>query len=238
MKKFIIPALLAVVAVVSGCKFEDALLYGEATMGRVSNGNIITDTGLTYVVSESECTGDFKSCDRIYILCDVLKKLEAENTYSVRLNGYAEVSVNETVRKSDQSEEWFGDDAVNLENGWFSGGYLNVYVKYSAVQGSDTKHRFSLMFDDTADNSDTLHFYLKHNGFGETYEKDPDNTKMTMDASYISFPVDSFLPAGSKGMNVKVEWDWYKIQNNQYLSETEHYGQTVYYAVSDTRSDF
>ena len=237
MKRFLFVALAAMVAL-TGCNLESALLYGQMTMGQVQNSNIITDDGLTYVVTENESDASYTSLDRILISCDVLEKLDEENTYSIRLLDYAAVTVSEPVAKTSESEEWFGDDGVNLTSGWLGGGYLNVYATISMLQSSKTQHRVRLMFDDTADNSDTLHFYLKHNGFGETFDDDPDNTGIGSYSTYLSFPINSFVPSDAKGINLKVEWDWFKTQNNQYITEKEHYYQTVYYQVSGTRADF
>ena len=237
--KQILFAALAAVLVFTGCNSESALIYGTMTMGQVRGSDIITDGGLTYMVTENEADSDYAKLDRILITCDVLEQLDSENTYSIRLLDYASVSVSAPVSRTAESDEWFGTDGVNLSSGWLSGGYLNVLATISMLQDSKTQHRIRLMFDDTADNTDTLHFYLKHNGFGETFDVDPKNTKMVSYSSYLSFPVDAYVPDGVKGINLKVEWDWFKIQNNQYITEKEHYSQTVYYEPSSkTRAEF
>ena len=232
-------AALAAMLVFTGCNMNSALLYNHIAIGRVQNSDIVTDDGLTYVVAENETGSDYTKLDRILVVCDVLEQLDDEKLYSVRLTDFASVEVSSPVNKTSQSEEWFGDDGINLESGWFSGGYLNVYATISMLQNSTADHRISLMFDDTADNSDTLHFYLKHNGFGETFDDDPTNAKIGRYSTYVSFPVDSFIPAGAKGANIKLEWDWFRIENNQYVTEKEHFSQSTYYEPGGTtRADF
>jgi hypothetical protein len=229
MKKFCFIALAAIMTFV-GCDKNSALYYGISDMGQVTNGNIVTDGGLTYIVTENESgSTDYKSLDRIVFLCDVLEKLEGDNTYSIRLQNYSSVLVSEPVNKTAQSEEWFGDDAIRMQSGWFSGGYLNMYVTMTMIQNSTTSHQIRLMFDDTVDNSDTLHFYLKHNGNGETYEADPTNSKIVEAAGYVSFPIDSYVPTGKNGINIRIDWDWYKSMDDRYSTEKEHYSETGYY---------
>ena len=237
MKKLLFIALAAILAL-TGCSTNSALLYNQMTMGQVRGADIISDDGLTYVVADNEASADYTGQSRILIVFDVLEKLDAENTYSIRLTDFAPVTVSTPVKRTSQSDDWFGDDGINLQSGWFSGGYMNVYATITKLQGSATAHRISLMLDDTADNSDTLHFYLKHNGFGETFDDDPENANATTYSTYVSFPVSSFIPDGSKGINIRVDWDWFKIENNSYVCEKEHYTQTVYYEVNGTRADF
>ena len=237
MKKFAFVALAAMLAF-TGCNFDNALLYNQMTMGQVSGSNIVTDEGITYVVTENETESDYTGQERIVFRFDVLEKGTSENTYSIRLLDYATVFVSDPVNKSSQSEEWFGNDGINLESGWFSGEYLNLYLTITMLQGSKTEHRVRLMFDDTADNSDTLHFYLKHNGFGETYDSDSAISKIGRYSTYASFPVKSYIPSGADGINVKVEWDWFKMEGNQYLTEKEHHSESTYYSASSTRADF
>ena len=236
MKKFLIIALAAIVTF-AGCNKTTALYYGITDTGKVTNGTIVTDDGLTYIVTENETGADYKSLDRIIFLCDVLEELETENSYSIRLQNFSSMTVSSPVRKSAQSEEWFGDDAIRMQNGWFSSGYLNMYVSMTMVQGSSTSHQIRLMFDDTADNSDTLHFYLKHNGYGETYEADSTNTKIVEAAGYVSFPINAYVPKDKKGINVRIDWDWYKTVNSRYSTKKEHYHESGYYEATNRRED-
>lgn len=235
MKKFLFIALAAI-AVFVGCNKESALYYGMMTMGQVSgNGNIVTDGGLTYVITENNSEGDYTSLGRIMILCDVLEQLEGENTFSIRLQDYSSVVISTTVKKSEilGDEESLGTDAINMKSGWFSGGYLNVYATMTMIQDSQTAHNIRLMFNDTVDNSDTLHFYLKHNGHGETFETAEDKSKIVEAGGYLSFPVSGLIPSDVKGINVRIDWDWYKTVNGQYSTETEHHYQTGYYQAEE-----
>lgn len=238
MKKYLF-VVLAAIAVFVGCNKESALYYGMMTMGQVKeNGNIVTDEGLTYVIAENNSEGDYKSLGRIMILCDVLEKLEDDNTYSIRLQDFSSVVISSPLRLSVYPESWFGADAIQMKSGWFSGGYLNMFVTMTMIQNSTTSHDIRLMFDDTVDNSDTLHFYLKHDGKGETYESAKDKSKVVEAGGYVSFPINAFVPSDVKGIYVRIDWDWYKTATSEYTTETEHHTETTYYQVEGQRNNY
>lgn len=229
MKKFLIVALAAILAF-SSCMKNDVLIYNMSITGRVTNGRIVSDENIIYNVVESLTDDKLGDYDRVIVLCDVLEEVVSGKEFNVKLKDYAPMVTIIPVAKTSQNDEWFGSDAINMVQGWFSAGYLNMLVYITMVENSKTEHRISLMFNDTADNTDTLHFYLKHNGYGETYDVDPDNSKMKMSNGYVSFPLDAYVPDGAKGMPVSIEWDWFDNNGSDYIHDKKiHYKEKGYY---------
>ena len=226
--------LIAVITIsatmMTSCLDESDALYSETTMGNIESGKFVTDAGLTYTFTHQNCDGRIDTLKRAIVACDVLEKT-SETTYNACLNSFAPVMVRAPRRMSAYSDEVLGTDAINLAQGWFSGGYLNAFYYISAFSGSSTVHTIDLAFNDVrSSKSDTLFFELRHNGYGEVFDNVLYGDAWVIASGYASFPIDQLIPSGKSSAPVSISWSWYRQTGDAYITEREPKTEVTIYS--------
>lgn len=212
MKNFKL-SIIAVVAAVTAlaavsCQKEDnTLYYNNLTMGNIVNGRFVSDQGNTFNIVEQTCEGKIDTLSRAITLCDVLKETEGqEKEYDVRLRGYAPVLVKNAVKLDDAvSEEINVKDPIFIDQLWYSGGYINMLVKYPVdLSSKQSKHMVNLVWN--VDEKGTYILELRHNAFGEV--RSGSERDMYLAGGYVSFPLARLIGADTAKLTFK--WKWYK----------------------------
>ena len=211
---YIAAALMCIAAV--SCKKDTTLQYDNMTMGNVTEGRFVSDQGNIFNVVEKDQSlkQDLLEMNRAYILCDVLNKTTGglDNEYDIRLKAMVEVKTKDIILLgAEVGEENLVEDPIYIEQAWFSGGYLNLYVIFPIKEGSEIKHLVNLVQQETEEG---YLFKLTHNAYGEKL-----GTDTTFGGGYISFPINSLISEDSA--NVKLEWPWYKSSGQGLSQETE-----------------
>lgn len=197
--------ILAVVSV--SCQKDDTLYYNNLTMGNIVDGRFVSDQGNIFNIVDQTCEGKIEEMERAIVLCDVLNETNgAEKEYDVRLTDLRSVLEKSPVHVSEAvSEDIAAADPVNIEELWYSGGYLNMLISFYAVSESQTKHLINLVYD--KDEEGTYVFHLRHNAFGEVASMENLN-KMRLVGAYVSFPLRDAVAENEAKFAIK--WDWYK----------------------------
>ena len=211
---YIASALLCFASV--SCKKDTTLQYSNLTMGNITEGEFVSDQGNIFNITEKaeSIKKDILDMKRAYILCDVLNKTEGgrDNEYDVRLNAFAEVKVKDIIALgAEVTEESLVEDPIQVDQAWFSGGYLNLYIIFAMKEGSQTPHLVNLVQQESQEG---YVFKLTHNAYGENMDE-----KSVWGAGYISFPVNAIISENSA--KVKLEWTWYKSTGTSLSQETE-----------------
>ncbi len=212
--------LLAAVAVMTGCKKDDTLRYNNLTMGNIIGETIVSDQGNTFEIAETLFEVDLQKYEygRVLLMCDVLKKT-AENTYDIRLTGIESVLTKNVLPLSEATEpELTVEDAINIRDIWYGGGYLNLFIEFAQKEDSETKHRITLVHDDQSE-EDGYTFILRHNAYGETPSEEDREYRSAF--GYVSFPIARLINEDSADITIK--WKSHKrLPGGSYsLLETE-----------------
>lgn len=226
--KKILLILIAAVAVLTSCKQDDTLQYNNFTMGNVVDGTFISDQGNIFNVVEKTCTGDLESMKRAIMLCDVLKKVEGtDNVYDIRLNGLQEVLVKNHITKdfADADPEAVVNDPINIDQLWFSGGYMNLLLVYEMKRGSTQRHLVNLVLDEEASSAGKYVFNLRHNSFGESLTLNENDVVLA--GAYASFPMNNLIKEESADITIK--WKWYKNAGQGWSSEVQENSFNITY---------
>lgn len=213
IRKTLICIAAAAIAAVS-CQKDDTLQYNNLTMGNIVEGKFVSDQGNIFNIVDQTCVGEVMEEKRAMVLCDVLNPTDggAENEYDVRLTSYARVLEKDAVSLESAME---GDLAVqnpiHIEQLWFSGGYINMLIKYNAKMGSEVKHLVNLVYSKDEQGRYVLNF--RHNAFGEVWTEE-NSSEMILGSGYVSFPITKFV----KEDNAKLvfTWKWYKDVGTMY----------------------
>lgn len=226
MKRFLSVLIpLSVMALcMTGCFFLDnTLLYTDTGMAIVKDSHtLLTDTGMTYHISENQA-GALDVSDRIMYQCDVLSKTDGnDNEYEVRLTTFAKVMVKDPVPASTVDIQTLGNDGIGIDQGWIASTYVNALVQYTTATTSSTEHDIDIVYDDVKSNADTIYFKLCHNAHGDCFENESiDAAKIAMEARYISFKVSDYAEGRNSTFVIRVAWDWYKLEDNVFIREKE-----------------
>ena len=205
----------------ASCKKDTTIQYYNVTMGNVDGSTFVSDQGNIFNVVEHEDNTyeELLKTKRAYILCDVLNKTVGgqDNEYDVRLNDMVEVLDKDIVTLEDEkTEEIIKEDPIlYIENCWFSGGYINFYIKFLIKSGSQTPHMINLIQQESE--KDYL-FRLTHNAAGETLENIPSN-QLIAAGGYVSFPINKLIKENEAEVNV--EYTRYKTYGAGISTETE-----------------
>ena len=191
-------------------------------MGNIVEGQFISDQGNIFNIVDQTCVGELGKEKRAMVLCDVLNATDGgvDNEYDVRLTSYARVLEKEAITSESATE---GDLAVqnpiHIEQLWFSGGYINLMIKYNARMGSEVKHLVNLVY--SKDEQGRYVLNLRHNAFGETWTEE-NSSEMILGSGYVSFPITRFI----KEDNAKLlfTWKWHKDVGSRfdYLYEKDY----------------
>lgn len=229
MKK-IIPFIFALsfLAAFTACNWTEPTSMTYA-FGFVRGSSILSDGGMTFNVTASECGDNWKLMDRGYFEFKLGKKIN-EKTYEATVIYATDVHLKEPVDSDDPEIEKYGKDAVGFADCYISGTgrniYLNFYEVFFTVSGSNMKHDINFMFNkEKSSKSDTLFFELKHNGHGETFDNpDVPQEKLVLSTEYTSLNLEEYIKAGATKAIFAIEYDWHKYDDfmQTYLRETEH----------------
>lgn len=199
---------LAAVLLAAACAKDDTLVRGEQDMACVVDGRLLTDNGMTFIVTEEEPGGaGWREWDRAVIVCDVLRQ-RSEKEFEIRLSEARRVLLKDAVEDGELSEEELGDDPADVVYGWVSGGYLNLLTQITYDPASDRKHLIHLVF--LGEDENGLRFRLRHNASGYAYGAPGVTPPLTLGRSYVSFPVTRFLPEGADAAAFSLTWKWHR----------------------------
>ena len=223
MKRIFLSAFIVVIAAI-GCKKDDTLRYNNLTMGNIVGETIVSDQGNTFDIAETLFEVDLQKFEygRVLLMCDVLKKT-SENRYDIRLTGIESVLTKNVQPLSEITEdELMVEDAINIRDIWYGGGYLNLFIEFAQKEDSKTKHRITLVHDDQSQ-EEGYAFTLRHNAYGETPSEEDREYRSAF--GYVSFPIAGLIEEDSADITMK--WKSHKrLPGGGYsLLETEEITQ-------------
>lgn len=204
MRKYLLiffPFLLLAVA----CDKDDTIYYGDTTMVTYVNGAWVSDQGMTYYIVEQDCEDGYMEYERLLFYCDILGAVNGStDKFNIRLRGWYDVLTKDFLTESGLSDydNDPGDDPIYISSGWTSGGYINLYCAFAYESSDGGTHLINLIYDDTAESTDTLYFTLTHNGFGASDEPD------AYAGFYFSVPYTSAMPDGVSYIPAKISYNW------------------------------
>lgn len=210
-------AVLAFAAV--SCQKDDTLYYHNITMGNIVDGRFVSDQGNIFNVVEQICSGKLEDEERAMVLCDVLRQTEGTSKeYDVRLTSFSKVLAKDAVALSGTLEnaELSVQDPIHVDQLWYSGGYLNLFIKFFVHQDSKQKHLINLVF--SKDEEGRYVMNLRHNGYGEVYDKEKPS-EMKLAGGYVSFPIIKFIEKDEA--KLVLNWKWYNSPGTGYDLTTE-----------------
>ena len=217
--------MAACIMAAASCQKDDTLYYNNLTMGNIVDGRFVSDQGNIFNVVEVACGGQLDTMKRAMVLCDILNVTAGgkENEYDVRLNSFSSVLTKDAVALADASgEEISVTDPIHIDQMWYSGGYLNMVIKFPAKAGSKTKHLINLVYEKDADGGYV--FNLRHNAFGEVLNEE-NSSSMDLAGAYVSFPISKIITENKAKISVK--WNWYESVGTGWLftNEKEYVGE-------------
>lgn len=214
----LIPLLL-----LAGCRKDDTVRYTGTEMGQVQNGVIVSDNQVRFVVEDNPGNFDLLTGRRVLFSYRTLAP-GTDDSFRIELVDLHETVITDPV-PADEPIGVVSDDPVDIEDAWFSGGYLNIAVVY---RGTDpTRHDFPLTY--LSDEKElTLRLYHDNR---ETAA--PENAVIH---AYLCFPLEAITEAYCTGTDKSIEnvstipvtlqWLWYKEDGS---SQTELYRQSGQY---------
>ncbi len=218
MKKSLLISLVAALFCLTSC-FEDIEfsyydVVGYCDVGQ--DGMLTFNSGtMSFFVEEDKTDGKWKQEDIILIRCDVYSQTREDGVSRIRLTDYEKVFSQGTVVLSDADPEALGGDGVCL---YIDYGYEKAYkrldfaVCYSQKYNSVSPHDINLVYDDVRSSaSDTLFFYLRHNGHGDVLENEEISINdFELTSKCFAFDISTAIPESVSGeRKVCLEWDWY-----------------------------
>lgn len=211
LRKSILAAASAVILV--SCFPDEPYLFSDTGMFSVLGLNKLqSDTGNIYYVTQNTTGLDIPdTLKRVMVSCDVMSAREGkQNEYDIRLLQFIAAFHKTPLLMSTVDESAVGNDGINIDQAWVSGGYLNAHVEIALLSPSKADHTFNLVFNDLKSNSDTLYFEMRHNAHGES----PDNPEYNPAAfiiggAYASFPLAGILQEGQTPI-CHFDWVWYE----------------------------
>lgn len=224
MKKWL---LLCGLALAISCGRDDTILLGERTMADIQDGVMTTDNGLTYHIAEDETSTEWKSWNRTYITCDILRQ-RSDKAFDIRLTEAHSVLRKEVVAEGSIPDETLGDDPILITSGWISGGYINLLLRV-VFRPEDEPHLINLVR--LPDEKGMLRLRLRHNSHGNYYGAPGIEPPLTFGMAYVSFPVPADLPStyGSAELPVEIRYRWHLTDGDgNLLPETEEKSLTGY----------
>ena len=213
--------LLCGLVLAISCGRDDTLLRGERTMADIRDGVLTTDNGLTYHIAEDETSTEWKSWNRTFITCDILRQ-RSEKAFDIRLTEAHSVLRKEVVAEGAIPDETLGDDPIQITSGWVSGGYINLLLRV-VFRPEDEPHLINLVRLPDASGT-TVRFRLRHNSHGDYYGAPGVEPPLSFGIAYVSFPVPSDLPEadGADGTQVEIRYRWHLTdESGNLLPETE-----------------
>ncbi len=177
----------------------------------VKGNGFVNDYGHTYTVVSSEVKdGNWKVQDsRCYIIFDVLNI-----NYDINLKEVLPSVIKYAAILPDGEFDY--GDPISVWWGTMSGGYFDIGLDYYQLKSGAGHHEISFFYKDDP-GSDTIHFYISHDGNGETPEKYGEK-ELEEVTEFISVPVKG-LASGYR--NVYLHILEYSVGNTGAMVPTE-----------------
>ena len=214
--KYIVSILLAVCA--CSCAADYTLQHNNVTMGDFVDGTFISDQGLTYEIADTLCSVDTDTIKRAIIACDILRYTE-ESRYIVRLTDINPVFTKVPVDSTSVSDnEIFVEDALNIDEIWYSAGYLNLHIYIPIKEGSKQAHLVNLVRNDGNAVDGVYEFTFKHNAYGEIITEE--DTDLVPSSTYVSFPISQLFKDEEQNLQVIFRWTSYEELDGKLSAKT------------------
>lgn len=205
MKKFIsqLSAIVLALCALSSCMdSENTILFQDITMGFVRQDlSFQADNGNIYHFGATDID-NYTAGNRLLINCYANSAISGvQDEYKATLLSLVKPLNRDCLAKSSVTDwEKIGNDPLDIVDGWVSGGYLNAKVIIKYWDPNNHEHSLDLIFDDSADNRDCLHFIMKHNANGDGAE---DEVEL-----YTTFKIKDYLPTNKREIDVELKWEW------------------------------
>ena len=212
----------------SACNTDNTLYYNITEMGNIRDGKIVSDSGLTFTITEMTEQYSLEGLDRVIFLADVLEST-GEMAYNIRLKSLFKVPSPDIVKAADFVEptEESADRPARIQTAWFGGEYINFNIAYLVNDGSKVEHNFTLAEQTVPDGKDTLFLRLFHDAGAEDEHwdgsADLELSGLGLQTVYYSFPIKSFATTGDTPRPVKVFYRWYHTEDGEVMPSTELY---------------
>lgn len=196
--KRLIP-FMAAALLVAGCIDMEPFLYRCMTMGYAkSDGSLRADDGNTYYFEGIDVT--WKAGDRLLAVMDVTEAIR-DSVYKAKNVSVAYPLYKKPIYIAQGQEvpDTLGHDEIIMNNGWYSGGCLNMLSQIKTVPETGP-HIVNLLIEP---GTDTLFFTLKHRSDAEVAK----DIALSPYSFYASFPISEFLPE-KDSIAVKIQWFW------------------------------
>ncbi len=183
-------------------------LKDDAATGERDTTVIYADNGMVLHITERSCEGSIKPYSRIVFICDILKTLDADNEYNIKLTGYVGMLAGNTLKTGEiQYRRDYGLDSTKVHNTWVSGGYVNVLASVKARKAHSDSHSFSLIFDEEQNDTDGgMIFYLRHNAGGDVPTEETASDFVSL-GYYLSFSLEDIDYKTYTTYHIYAEWD-------------------------------
>lgn len=226
MRKFSFIFLCMLLA--ASCFKDRYNLYGDTVMADVLDPvTLKADNGFIYNVVSSDAENiDLREEARVYINYDILQK-KSGTEYDIHINAASRVLKKDAVLKGSGE---YGQDAINLDYGWFSANYLNIRAIVPFFPELSTAHVINLEFDSAASDADTLRFTLRHDAQGASPKSGDPVEGTALGYCYFSAPLSGLLPPEQDEIIVKVTWNWFDFSAPE--TDPEHYPGLKAYSLS------
>lgn len=205
MKKFITTLLASalVLCTLASCSDNgEPILFQDMTMGLVLQDlSFQADNGNIYHFDATDIE-HYTPGNRLLIGCYATSVIPGKsNEFNAVMLTLVKPMERVCIARSGITDwEKIGDSPLNVEDGWVSGGYLNAKVAIRYWSPNDHNHTLDLVFDDTADNSQCLHFEMRHNNGGDEEED--------IAYAYATFNIKDYIPAVKSEIDVELKWTW------------------------------
>lgn len=201
------------------CQKDDTLYYNNMTMGNIVDGRFISDQGNIFNIEKQAYDFRLDTMKRAIIICDVLNQVPGtENEYDIKLNQAAPVFTKDPVSLENATNpDILREDPIYIESYWYSGGYINMLLRFHLPKSSTKQHMINLVYSSSETGKYT--FNLRHNAFGE--DVTANDTDIIVAQSYVSFPISSVIK-GDKA-SITLNWKWFKADGYIWVNEIKEY---------------
>lgn len=199
--KRIIP-IAAAAALLCACLDTEPFLYRCMTMGYVNpNGSFKADDGNTYIFEGIEPT--WKSGERLIAVMDVTEAIR-DSVYRAKNVSIAYPLYKKPVYvpAGQAVPDTLGTDEITMNNGWYSGGCLNMTNQIKIVPDTGPSI-VNLLIETREGVTDTLYITLKHRSDADI----PEFAALSPYTFYSSFPIAQYLPE-KDSVVLNISWFW------------------------------
>lgn len=189
------------------------------TMGNIVDGRFISDQGNIFNIEKQAYNFRLDTMKRAIIICDVLTSVPGtDNEYNINVKQAAPVLSKKPVSlENATAPEILTEDPIYIESYWYSGGYINMQLRFHLPKSSTKQHMINLVYSSSEAGKYT--FSLRHNAFGE---KVPANdTDMIVAQSYVSFPISSVIKEDKA--SITLNWKWFQANGYIWTNEIKEY---------------